>query len=99
MTESKDLYGIRGSNFSIRIEYAPGTIILHLPEVDNFTIKTFREMNVLLLDWSEFFKTQGITTIWAAIPEKNFKIRKLLNRLGFTFIAIKDNFLVFKYGE
>jgi len=94
---SKRLKGIQGSNFSVDIEYNKEYVILHLPTVDRFTKNTFFEMQVLLDDLWDFFKTVGYTKIHAAVDFNNTKINKLLKKLNFRVIGKAENLNIWSY--
>ena len=94
---SKRLKGVKGSTFSVDIEYSKEYVILHLPTVDKFTKNTFFEMQFLLDDWWEFFKTVGYTKIHAAVDFNNVKVNKLLRKLNFRVIGRAENLNIWSY--
>ena len=94
---SKRLKGIRGSTFSVDVEYNKTFIIVHLPSVDKFTKSTFFEMQYLLDDWWDFFKAVGYTSIHAAVDPNNKKVNKLLRRLRFKKIGTAESLFVWSY--
>lgn len=97
---SKSLNGIQGSTFSIRLEYNKDYVVVHLPYVEKFTLGTYKEMQILLEDWLEFFKSVGYDGIYAAAETHNEKIIRLINRLGFKFVGNGSGVKVYKFtGE
>jgi hypothetical protein len=98
MTGSKDFFGIKGSTFTIRLEYTKEIIIVHLPEVSSFSKATLKEMKELLDQWSSFFSDLGFNGVWAGVP-KGHKVQRLLLLLGFVFKGVKEETLIFQYGE
>jgi hypothetical protein len=97
--QSKNLYGIRGSCFSIRVEYTPDFIIWHLASVDKYTKSLVLELKEMLSDWSEFFQDVAGKPIYVA-AHKDDKIHKLIKRLGFEYLGEQDDTLVYQHvGE
>jgi hypothetical protein len=97
--QSVDLYGIRGSCFSIRVEYTPDFIIWHLASVDKYTKSFILELKELLSDWSEFFRAIADKPIFVAAPRGD-KIHKLIKRLGFEYLGEQYGVLVYQHvGE
>lgn len=97
---SNRLKGIKGSNFSVDLEYNREFLILHLPHLDRFEKTTINEMKSLLKDWWPFFNTVGYSAIYAAIPPDNKVVNKLVTRLGFKFVTTAGEYLVYTYkGE
>ena len=97
--QSKNLYGIQGSCFSVRIEYTPDFIIWHLANVETYTKSVVLEMREILEEWSEFFAMISDKPIYAA-AHKGEKIHKLLKLLHFTQLGEQDDMLVYQYtGE
>jgi hypothetical protein len=95
---SKDLFGIRGSSFEIRVEYSKEYIIVHLPKVTKINRSVLLEMKSLLENWLEFCKTVGYSCIYTGItPEK--KSNKLAMMLGFKYIGTNQGYLIYQYGE
>lgn len=96
---SRDLMGIKGSCFDIRLEYNEDFVIVHLPSIERMTKKVFLEMVVLLNDWWLFFKTVGYTGIFAAAEPDN-NINKLIDMLGFKYIGSNEGYLIYQFkGE
>lgn len=97
--QSTDLYGIRGSCFSVRVEYTPDFIVWHLANVETYTKSVVLEMREVLKDWSEFFAVIADKPIYAAAP-KGDKIHKLIKLLHFTYLGEQGGMLVYQYtGE
>lgn len=97
---SKSLHGIKGENFTIRLEYNKDYIIVHLPSVDKFSVGDFKEMRMLLEDWSEFFMTVGYDGLYAAIDPNNSKLARLVSRLGFKKLGGQSGRDVYRFrGE
>ena len=94
---SNRLKWIKGSTFSVDVEYNKDYVILHLPTVDKFTKATLFEMQYLLDDLWLFFKTVGYTRIYAAVDPNNAKINKLLRILKFKVTGTADNLRVWSY--
>ena len=94
---SKRLKGIRGSTFEVDLEYNKTYIILHLPTVDKFTKSTLFEMQYLLDDWWNFFKTVGYTEIYAAVEPANRTINRLLRRIHFKQIGSSNGMNIWSY--
>ena len=95
---SKSLEGIRGSCFSIRLEYNKDFIILHLPTIDKMTKEVLVEMKTMLSDWWLFVKTMGYKAIFAAV-EPTHKINKLLHMLKFEYIGKDSEYFVYRFKE
>ena len=95
---SKSLEGIRGSCFSIRLEYNEEFIILHLPTIDKMTKEVLLEMKTMLSDWWLFVKTMGYKAIFAAV-EPESKINKLLHMLNFEYVGKDNEYFVYKFKE
>ena len=95
---SKSLEGIRGSCFSIRLEYNEEFIILHLPTIDKMTKEVLVEMKTMLSEWWVFFKTIGYKAIFAAV-EPDSKINKLLHMLKFEYIGKDNEYFVYRFKE
>ena len=98
MIESKNLFGIKGKNFDVRIEYNEDYVIVHLPKVEVFNKSSFLEMKKLLKDWLDFFKTLGKENIFAAV-EIGTKENKLASMLNFKYAGRSENMNVYIYGE
>jgi len=96
---SKDLFGIKGSCFDIRLEYNKDFIILHLPSIDKMTKEVFIEMRFMLEDWWTFLKTSGYMAIFAAVDPSNQPINKLLAMLKFNYIGSSDGVSVYQFKE
>lgn len=94
---SKRIDGIRGSNFSVRLEYSKEYIVLHLPTIDKFTKSTFFEMQYMLDDWWNFFRTVGYSSIHVAVDPANAKINRLLRKLNFRMIGKADGLNIWSY--
>lgn len=95
---SKNLFGIKGSCFDIRLEYSKDFIIVHLPKVERMTKSAYLEMKKMLDDWLEFFKTVGYSCIHTGItPDK--KSNKLALMLGFKYLGTNQGYLIYQYGE
>lgn len=94
---SKRIDGIRGSNFSVRLEYSKTYIVLHLPTVDKFSKNTFLEMQYMLDDWWDFFKTVGYSSIHVGVEPDNSKINRLLRKLNFRMIGKADGLNIWSY--
>ena len=96
--QSKSLFGIKGDNFDIRLEYNENYIIVHLPTVEKMTRQVYDEMKVLLEDWSKFFKTVGYEGLHA-VTEPNSKAQKLAMMLGFKFLGPYEDMSILIYKE
>ena len=94
---SKRLKGVRGSTFSVDIEYSKEFVIIHLPSATGFTKSTFFEMQDLLDDWWDFFSTVGYVEIHAAVGCTNKKTNKLLRKLNFRLIGSSNNMNIWSY--
>ena len=94
---SKRIDGIRGSNFSVRLEYSKEYIVLHLPTIDKFTKSTLFEMQYMLDDWWNFFRTVGYSSIHVAVDPANAKINRLLRKLNFRMIGKADGLNIWSY--
>lgn len=95
---SKKLNGIKGSCFSIQLEYNEDFIILHLPIVDKMTKEVLIEMKTMLSDWWLFVKTVGYKAIFAAV-EPNHKVNKLLQMLDFKYVGEDKGYFVYQFKE
>ena len=94
---SKRLKGIRGSTFSVDVEYSKDYIILHLPTVDKFTKSTLFEMQELLDDLWDFFKTMGYTELHTAVDPNNRSINRLLRHIQFRQIGSSNGMNIWSY--
>ena len=95
---SKNLDGIKGSCFSIRLEYNKELIILHLPTIDKMTKEVLVEMKTMLKDWYEFVKTIGDKSIFVAVKPEH-KINKLIRMLDFKYIGKDEVYFVYQFKE
>jgi hypothetical protein len=95
---SKSLMGIKGSCFEIRLEYNSDFIIVHLPSIDKMSKSVFMEMEILLKDWWDFFKTVGYKALFAA-AEPDHKINKLIHMLGFQYVGADETYLIYQFKE
>lgn len=95
---SKKLNGIKGSCFSIQLEYNEDFIILHLPIVDKMTKEVLIEMKTMLSDWWLFVKTVGYKAIFAAV-KPNHKVNKLLQMLDFKYVGEDKGYFVYQFKE
>ena len=95
---SKNLDGIKGSCFSIRLEYNEEFIILHLPTIDKMTKEVLLEMKTMLSDWWLFVKTMGYKAIFAAVEPKH-KVNKLLQMLNFKYVGEDKGYFVYQFKE
>ena len=98
MIQSKNLFGIKGKNFDVRIEYNEDYVIVHLPKVEVFNKSSFLEMKKLLEDWLDFFKTLGKENIFAAVKIGS-KENKLASMLNFKYAGRSENMNVYIYGD
>lgn len=94
---SNRLKGIKGSTFSVDLEYNKNYIIIHLPAIDKFTKATLFEMQYLLDDWWSFFKTVGYTEIHAAVDPNNRSINRLLRHIQFRQIGSSNGMNIWSY--
>lgn len=99
MIGSKSFTLFETSDYGVRLEYNKDFVIVHLPYTNKMNAKVFRDMEVKLEEWYEFFTTTGYQGIWAAIDPNDAKIRRLVAMLKFNYIGTSDNMLVYKYGE
>jgi len=95
---SKKLDGIKGSCFSIQLEYNEDFIILHLPTIDKMTKEVLIEMKTMLSDWWLFVKTMGYKAIFAAV-EPTHKVNKLLLMLDFKYVGEDKGYFVYQFKE
>tara|TARA_R110001599_G_scaffold227582_1_gene426642 strand:- start:2748 stop:3053 length:306 start_codon:yes stop_codon:yes gene_type:complete len=95
---SKSLEGIRGSCFSIRLEYNEDFIIVHFSRLDKITKETLMEMKDLLDNWWVFWKTVGYQAVFAAV-EPDSKINKLLRMLDFKYVGEDKGYFVYQFKE
>tara|TARA_R110000772_G_scaffold66532_4_gene148150 strand:- start:5123 stop:5428 length:306 start_codon:yes stop_codon:yes gene_type:complete len=95
---SKSLHGIKGSCFSIRLEYNEDFIIVHLPTIDKMTKEVFLEMKRMLSDWFSFLKTVGYKSVFAAI-EPEHKNNKLVRMLNFEYVGKDKEYFVYQFKE
>lgn len=95
---SKNLFGIKGTNFDIRLEYNEEYMLVHLPKVTKMDKRAFVEMRVLLENWMEFFNLVGYPSLFAVV-EPLSPTERLALMLGFTFVAPHEQQSVYKYGE
>ena len=95
---SKNLDGIKGSCFSIRLEYNEEFIILHLPTIDKLTKEVLVERKTMLSEWWVFFKTIGYKAIFAAVEPKH-KVNKLLQMLDFKYVGEDKGYFVYQFKE
>jgi hypothetical protein len=95
---SKSLHGIKGSCFSIRLEYNEEFIIVHLPTIDKITKEVFLEMKTLLDNWWMFWKTVGYKAVFAAV-EPESKMNKLLRMLNFEYVGKDNDWFVYEFKE
>jgi hypothetical protein len=93
---SKELL-VKRDGYVVRIEYNEDYVILHLKEIDKFTKEVFQDMLLFREDWSDFLRAMGHSYMWAALPEDNIKMKRLLGGLKFQFVNNKDGFTVYKY--
>jgi hypothetical protein len=96
LIESKNLSGIKGTDFDVRLEYNQDYIIVHIPEVKKFNKRAFLEMKKLLEDWLEFFKTLGKDRLFAGIKIGDSE-NKLAEMLNFKYIGSTDDMNVYSY--
>tara|TARA_R110001592_G_scaffold355563_1_gene656372 strand:- start:756 stop:1064 length:309 start_codon:yes stop_codon:yes gene_type:complete len=96
---SKDLLGIKGSCFDIKLEYNEDFVILHLPYISKMTKEVFIEMKSMLKDWWDFFKTSGYKAIFAAVDPTNQKINRLLTMLKFEYTCSSEGLSVYQFKE
>jgi len=95
---SKSLMGIRGSNFNIRLEYNEDFVIVHVPRMEKMSKSVFKELNILLTDWWDFFKTAGYEALFAAIEPED-KMNKLAHMLGFQYVGENEGYLIYQFKE
>lgn len=98
MRATTRLKGIKGSNFEVDLEYNDELIFIHLPHIDKLTKSTITEWRYLLEDWVPFFKVMGYETLFAAVPQGN-KIERVLPLIGFEFLAVADEYVVYAVKE
>ena len=98
MIESKSLFGIKGSNFDVRIEYNEDYVIVHLPSIEKFNKETLIEMQDLLVNWLQFLKTLGKDKIHAAV-KINSKENKLTKLLNFKYLGSAEDMNIYSYEE
>lgn len=97
---SKRLTGVRGKNFEAHIEYNDSLIAIHLPTVDKLNKSDFLEMKYMLEDWDLFFKQCGYKETYVAVGPDDLKVKKLVDKLGFEYIADNQNLSIYRYiGE
>lgn len=92
---SKNLF-IKGEGYVVRVEYNKDYVIIHLREIDRFTKEVFIDMRIRLEDFSDFVKEVQGGPIWAAAPNHNTKIKRLLGGLGFKFVGYSEDLTVYK---
>lgn len=95
MRRSTDLFGLRGENFRLRLEYDEEFMIIHLVEIDKFSKETFLEMKEMLEEWNRFMKTVGYEGTHAGVPVDNIPMIRILSALGFTHIGTNDGLYIF----
>lgn len=94
---SKDFL-VKGDGYTLRVEYTKDHVIFHIREIDKFTKEVFFSMKYQLEDWFEFVTTMGHEYIWAAVPENDLKIQRLLSGLNFKYFAKNAGLNVYRYG-
>lgn len=94
---SKDFL-VQGKDYVLRVEYTKDHVIFHIREIDKFTKEVFLSMKKMMEDWYEFVNAMGHEYIWAAVPEDDLKIQRLLSGLSFKYFAKSDGLNVYRYG-
>ena len=89
---------IKCDGYVCRIEYNEDYVILHLREIDKFSKEVFISMQYQLEDWAAFIRAMGHEYIWAAVPENDTKVRRLLSGLKFRYVSQQDDLTVYRYG-
>lgn len=96
MVESKRIRLFNTDTFGVDIEYAPNMLIIHLPWLEVFNKKTYRDMVEALEKYSDLFRVIGQSKLYAAVDTNNTKIKKLLTKLKFTRIGISGDLDVYE---
>lgn len=96
MAESKRFRLFNTDTFGVDLEYSKDYLIIHLPWLDSFSIKAYRDMLIALEDYSGFFKTMGQKKLYAAVDTNNTKIKRLLSKLGFVRVGINKDLDVYE---
>lgn len=98
--QSRQVRGIKGSNFEIVLEYGDGLIAIHLPTVDKFNKSTFLEMKYMLEDWNDLFRASGYPMLISTINENDLKTKRLAEMFSFKKIDQFDTTHIYGYmGE
>ena len=94
---SKSFMFYEGDDYSVRIEYSPEYVILHLPYVNKFSKGVFQSMQCKVDDIYDFSKAMGRDTVWAAVSPDDAKVKKLLRLLDFEYKGSADGMNVYSY--
>lgn len=97
--QSKDLVIYEGLDMKIRLEYNHTYAIIHMKDVKDFNIKSYRKLEELKNPLYDFLKTVGYEKVFAAMPRANHKIKRLAVMLGFRYIGTQDGNDIYIYGE
>jgi hypothetical protein len=97
-TNASKEFLVQGNGYVLRVEYTKDHVIFHIREIDKFTKEVFFSMKKMMEDWFEFVSTMGHEYIWAAVPEDDLKIQRLLSGLSFKYFEKSDGFNVYRYG-
>ena len=89
---------IKCDGYTFRFEYNKDLVIVHLRAIDKFTKEIFLSMREQLRQWSDFIKDMGHEYLWAAVPEDNIKIQRLIHGLGFKFTNKNEGLNIYRYG-
>ncbi len=96
MAGSKRIRLFNTEDFGVDLEYNKDFVIIHLPWIDNFNTKVFKDMLIALEDYSDLFKTLGKEKMYAAVDTNNTKIKRLLNKLGFTRVGLNKDLDIYE---
>jgi hypothetical protein len=79
------------------VEYNKEYVILHLPVIKKLTKGTLKDMQSYLKELWKFFQTVGYPSLHAGVPQRDYKIQRLLTTLGFEITGSSSGFVIFQY--
>lgn len=93
---SKRLTLIDKDSYTIDLEYNNTFAILHLPYVSKVSKEVLVDGIYQVSSLSEFLKTCGYSSLFAAVFPDDRKIKKLLSKLEFTFLGSSNGLDVYE---
>jgi len=89
---------VKCDGYILRFEYNSEYVVAHIRELEKFTKEIFFSLQHQLETWSEFLRTMGHQYLWAAVPNDDIKIQRLLCGLKFKFVSHQGSLNVYRYG-